>query len=159
MQSPALLLAVASPLATQGSDPAPETDTAAANENFTEPAEQSSLDGRVGPQRIALLVRDGVHRAQVEGLMKMLDLHGHDTRVLADRLGSVLCSDGSRLAVDASLRRWPAWYFDSAVRFSGAEAAGERLTVAEAAFLQPASDGSTVPLTRLPWPVTARRTH
>ena len=110
-------------------------------------------------QRIALLVRDGVHRAQVEGLIKLLELRGHDTRVLAERLGSVLCSDGSRLAVDASLRRWPAWYFDSAVRLSGAGPEQGRLTAAEAAFLAPASDGSTLPLTRLPWPASARRTH
>jgi len=112
-----------------------------------------------GMQRIALLVRDGVHRTQVEGLIKLLDLRGHDIQVLSDRLGAVLCSDGTRLPVDASLRRWPAWHFDQVVRLSGADAAGARLTAAEVAFLQPAAGGAVVPLTRLPWPVTARRTH
>jgi hypothetical protein len=108
------------------------------------------------PERIAVLVRDGVHREQVEAALEQLDRDGHDVRVLAERLGSVLCHDGSRLPVDASLRRWPAWHFDRVLRFANSSAEPLHLTTQEAAFVKPGEGASAVPLHCLDWPLTAR---
>lgn len=107
------------------------------------------------PERMAVLVRDGVHREQVEALLDRLDREGHDVRVLGERLGSVRCSDGTRLPVDASLRRWPAWYFDRVVRCASQPGEPARLTQMEAGFLKPGEDASAVPLQCLPWPQEA----
>jgi putative intracellular protease/amidase len=104
------------------------------------------------PERIAVLVRDGVHREQIESTLEQLDRAGHDVRVLAERLGSVLCHDGSRLPVDASLRRWPAWHFDRVLRFASSSAEPVRLTTQEAAFVKPGEGASAVPLHCLDWP-------
>lgn len=108
------------------------------------------------PERIAVLVRDGVHRAQVESILEKLDRAGHDVRVLAERLGSVLCHDGSRLPVDASLRRWPAWHFDRVLRFANSPGEPLRLTTQEAAFVKPGEGASAVPLLCLAWPQPAQ---
>lgn len=111
------------------------------------------------PERIAVLVRDGVHREQVEAALDQLDRDGHDVRVLGERLGSVRCSDGSRLSVDASLRRWPAWYFDRVLRFASQPGEPSRLTQLEAGFVKPAEDASAVPLICLAWPQPADAPH
>lgn len=104
------------------------------------------------PERIAVLVRDGVHREQTEALLEQLDRRGHDVRVLGERLGSVRCSDGTRLPVDASLRRWPAWHFDRLLRCASQHGESSRLTQLEAGFVRPGDGASAVPLQCLPWP-------
>lgn len=111
---------------------------------------------------IAVVVHDGMSHEAFERTMSGLQAKGQtQIDVIGRRLGSVLCSNGQRVAVDATLRRWRGSFFDVVYVMHAQEGSGE---LAEEVFISAAAcagalivDVSAPEVTTRPMPVFALR--
>lgn len=121
-----------------------------------------------GHHHIAIVVHEGMdHGRFVRTLADLARKGQRQVYVLGKRLGSVMCDNGQRVEVDASLRRWPGSFFDlvyvmQAPHADADEASGGELM--EEVFLSAAAcagalivDVSAPRMSTRPMPVFARR--
>lgn len=86
---------------------------------------------------IAVVVHDGMSHASFVQTMAELDAKGQtQIYIVGKRLGSVLCSNGQRVDVDATLRRWRGSFFDVVYVMHAHEGEGE---LAEEVFISGAA--------------------
>ena len=72
-------------------------------------------DGGIRTRKIALLAADGVNGKPIAALQAALLEAGAVPRIVAPRLGTVKCADGTTLEADASLENTPPVLFDAVV--------------------------------------------
>jgi OOP family OmpA-OmpF porin len=115
--------------------------------------------GVIAPRRVAIVVRDGMDYALFTRTLREMERDDKaEIYVLGLRLGSVRCDNGNRVAVDATLRRWPGTRFDMVCVMHARDARTMKSALIEEVFVRAAQcAGATIQHVATPVPAATSR--